>query len=66
MAFASLPEFDAIKWVAKKNEPIYSTNYTDILRVAFTYKFKRGRFTHREDKDELRIADLNSVQNYAA
>ena len=44
-AFASLPEFDAIKWVAKKNEPIYSTNYTDILRVAFTYKFKRGRLS---------------------
>lgn len=45
VAFASLPEFDAIKWVAKKNEPIYSTNYTDILRVAFTYKFKRGRLS---------------------
>lgn len=45
VAFAALPEFDAIKWVAKKNEPIYSTNYTDILRVAFTYKFKRGRLS---------------------
>ncbi len=45
VAFASLPEFDAIKWVAKKNEPIYSTNYTDILRVAFTYKFKCGRLS---------------------
>ena len=45
VAFASLPEFDAIKWGAKKNEPIYSTNYTDILRVAFTYKFKRGRLS---------------------
>lgn len=45
VAFASLPEFDAIKWIAKKNEPIYSTNYTDILRVAFTYKFKRGRLS---------------------
>lgn len=45
VAFASLPEFEAIKWVAKKNEPIYSTNYTDILRVAFTYKFKRGRLS---------------------
>ena len=42
-AFAALPEFDAIKWAATKNEPIYKTSYTDILRVAFTYKFKRGR-----------------------
>ena len=41
--FSILPEFEAIKWAAKKNKPIYSTNYTDILRVAFTYKFKRGR-----------------------
>ncbi len=42
-AFAALPEFDAIKWAATKNDPIYKTSYTDILRVAFTYKFKRGR-----------------------
>ncbi|WP_458463140.1 GmrSD restriction endonuclease domain-containing protein [Paenibacillus sp.] len=42
-AFAALPEFDAIKWAATKNKPIYKTSYTDILRVAFTYKFKRGR-----------------------
>lgn len=42
-AFAALPEFDAIKWAASKNDPIYKTSYTDILRVAFTYKFKRGR-----------------------
>ncbi len=42
-AFAALPEFDAIKWAATKNDPIYKTSYIDILRVAFTYKFKRGR-----------------------
>lgn len=42
-AFAALPEFDAIKWAASKNDPIYKTSYADILRVAFTYKFKRGR-----------------------
>ena len=33
----------AIKWAAAKNAPIYRTCYTDILRVAFTYKFKRGK-----------------------
>ena len=42
-AFSSLPEFAAIQWAAKKNSPIYKTSYIDILRVAFTYKFKRGR-----------------------
>lgn len=42
-AFSARPEFDAIKWAASKTSPIYKTSYTDILRVAFTYKFKRGR-----------------------
>lgn len=41
--FATRPEFAAIKWAASKHDPIYKTSYTDILRVAFTYKFKRGR-----------------------
>lgn len=42
-AFSARPEFAAIKWAASKTSPIYKTSYTDILRVAFTYKFKRGR-----------------------
>ena len=41
--FAVLSEFDAIKWAATKSNPIYKTTYNDILRVAFTCKFKRGR-----------------------
>lgn len=41
--FATRPEFAAIKWAASKHDPIYKTSYTDILRVAFTCKFKRGR-----------------------
>lgn len=43
--FASLPDFSAIRWVAEKVSPIYKTSYTDILRVAFTYKFKRGKLS---------------------
>lgn len=43
--FTTLPEFSAIKWAAGKVSPIYKTSYTDILRVAFTYKFKRGRLS---------------------
>ncbi len=42
-SFAGRPEFEAIKWITSKNAPIYRTSYTDILRVAFTYKFKRGK-----------------------
>ena len=41
--FSALPEFNAIKWAASKNNPVYKTSYADVLRVAFTYKFKRGR-----------------------
>lgn len=41
--FASRPEFEAIKWATSKTNSTYKTSYTDILRVAFTYKFKRGR-----------------------
>lgn len=43
--FTTLPEFTAIKWAAAKISPIYKTSYTDILRVAFTYKFKRGKLS---------------------
>lgn len=43
--FTSLPDFLAIKWAAEKVLPIYKTSYTDILRVAFTYKFKRGKLS---------------------
>lgn len=72
-AFADLPEFEAIKWVAEKNKPIYNTNYTDILRVAFTYKFKRGKladlvsllsgrdFETREFKVEIEEDSFNKL-----
>lgn len=43
--FAILPDFNAIKWAAEKVSPLYKTSYTDILRVAFTYKFKRGKLS---------------------
>lgn len=42
-SFSSLAEFDAIKWAASKNNLVYKTSYSDLLRVAFTFKFKRGR-----------------------
>lgn len=43
--FASQSEFDSIKWAAGKVDPIYKASYTDVLRVAFTYKFKRGKLS---------------------
>lgn len=35
--------FDKIKWVADVNDDIYDPAYTDMLRVAFTSEFGRGK-----------------------
>lgn len=34
-----------IKWVLNEQEDIYIPNYTDVLRVAFTHKFFRGKLS---------------------
>lgn len=41
--FAQLDEFNKIKWIANNVDDIYSPAYTDILRVAFTSQFYRGK-----------------------
>lgn len=48
--FADSEDFSKIKWVIDEHEDIYIPEYTDVLRVAFTFKFLRGR-----------IADLVSL-----
>lgn len=48
--FAGSAAHKQIKWVAKETEDIYVPSYTDVLRVSFTHKFKRGK-----------IADLVSL-----
>lgn len=48
--FAASEDFSKIKWIINEHEDIYVPNYTDVLRVAFTFKFLRGR-----------IADLVSL-----
>ena len=57
--------FNKIKWIKDKNDNLYLPSYTDMLRVAFTYKFKRGKladlvsllsgrdFETREYKEEI-------------
>lgn len=63
--FSNTDNFNAIKWIAKENEELYVPSYTDLLRVAFTSKFFRGKlsdlvsllsgrdFETREYKDEI-------------
>ena len=41
--FAQSEYFDKIKWLKDTNEDIYDPKYTDMLRVAFTSEFGRGR-----------------------
>jgi hypothetical protein len=42
-AFASSEFFPAIKWLKNVNDDIYDPAYTDMLRVAFTSEFGRGK-----------------------
>lgn len=73
--FSSTNEFSIIKWVVRENEDIYIPDYTDVLRVAFTYKFVRGRlsdlvallsgrdFETREFKDEIAETSFNDLHD---
>lgn len=42
-AFSKTDFFSQMSWLQKDNEDIYNPKYTDMLRVAFTSEFKRGR-----------------------
>lgn len=48
--FANSDAMQKIQWVVDETEDIYVPAYTDVLRVSFTHKFKRGK-----------IADLVSL-----
>ena len=41
--FSSKEIFSKIAWIKDKNEDLYLPSYVDVLRVAFTYKFRRGK-----------------------
>lgn len=41
--FANIDTFNKISWIKDKSESIYQPSYVDVLRVAFTYKFRRGK-----------------------
>ena len=41
--FATTDYFQAMKWLKNEKENLYNPSYTDMLRVAFTSEFKRGR-----------------------
>ena len=43
--FANTIYFQKMTWLKDENEDLYDPTYTDMLRVAFTYKFGRGRLS---------------------
>jgi hypothetical protein len=41
--FAATEYLGKIRWLKNENEDLYDPSYTDLLRVAFTSEFRRGR-----------------------
>ena len=44
-SFLNTDYYKSIKWMATGADDLYVPNYIDMLRVAFTYKFSRGKFS---------------------
>ncbi|MCO4842950.1 MAG: hypothetical protein KC439_08600 [Yoonia sp.] len=42
-AFAKSDYFQKMRWLKDVNDDLYDPSYTDMLRVAFTSEFKRGK-----------------------
>lgn len=43
--FANGEYYKAIKWMSSAHDDLYVPDYIDVLRVSFTYKFSRGKFS---------------------
>ena len=43
--FAKTDYFSKMKWLKAENDDLYDPDYNDMLRVAFCYKFKRGKLS---------------------
>ncbi|MCD8297656.1 MAG: DUF262 domain-containing protein [Prevotella sp.] len=43
--FVNSEYFPVVSWLRNENDDIYDPTYVDILRVAFTYKFSRGKMS---------------------
>ncbi len=44
-SFVATEFFEKMKWLKNENDDIYDPDYNDMLRVAFCYKFKRGKLS---------------------
>ena len=74
-SFASTDHFQKIKWVKNYHSSIYEPSYSDLIRVAFTFKFLRGKlsnlvsllsgrdFETREYKEEIITSSFKSLND---
>ncbi|MGG0940178.1 DUF262 domain-containing protein [Brevibacillus centrosporus] len=73
-SFSGTPYFQKIMWVKDHTDSLYVPTYSDLLRVAFTIKFLRGKlanlvsllsgrdFETREYKDEIAEASFQKLE----
>lgn len=73
--FSSTSNFSKIEWVRNYHASIYEPSYSDLLRVAFTYKFSRGKisnlvsllsgrdFETREFKEEIIESSFRELED---
>lgn len=43
--FAQTDFYNKMQWLKRENEDLYDPNYTDLIRVAFTSQFNRGKLS---------------------
>ena len=43
--FVESDDYKIISWIASVKDDLYQPNYLDVLRVAYTYQFNRGKFS---------------------
>jgi len=71
--FRKTDYFQKISWLKNENDDLYDPTYKDVLRVAFTYKFNRGKisdlvsllsgrnFETREYEEQIAEQSYNSL-----
>lgn len=72
--FAETDYFQKLKWIKNHTESLYKPEYNDLLRVAFTFKFLRGKlsnlvsllsgrdFETREYKEDIAEASFKRLE----
>ena len=73
--FTESDYYKGIKWIATNSDDLYCPDYIDMLRVAFTFKFSRGKFSDlvallsgrnfetRTYEDEISVASYQKLSD---